>query len=141
MRRCRRGTRERESERGDPVLDGTFLKGVNAPKRRWHEPSAQQKGILPAYRWTSSAIETAVPAAESRNPPAASAWSELVEGRRSADLRAADAGLVQRRKEAPPGGRCCDRPKSLRRMPTAKKGSVAFSARLGCQCEEAKSRS
>ena len=69
MRRCRRGTRERESERGDPVLDGTFLKGVSAPKRRWHEPSAQQKGILPAYRWTSSAIETAVPAAESRNPP------------------------------------------------------------------------
>ena len=34
------------------MLEGTFLEGVDAPKRHWHEPSAQQKGISPAYRWT-----------------------------------------------------------------------------------------
>jgi hypothetical protein len=51
------------------VLDSTFLEGANARKRRLHEPSAQEKGILPAYRWTSSAIETAVPTAKSRNTP------------------------------------------------------------------------
>jgi hypothetical protein len=52
LRRCGRGTRERESEKRDPELDRRFLEEVDAPKRCWHEPSAQQKGILPAYRWT-----------------------------------------------------------------------------------------
>jgi hypothetical protein len=51
------------------VLDGTFLEGVDASKRRWHEPSAQQKGILPAYRWTGpgrDGLEVAYGKAESR---------------------------------------------------------------------------
>jgi hypothetical protein len=52
LRRCGRGTREREGEMRDPVLDRRFLEEVDTPKRCWHEPSAQQKGILPAYRWT-----------------------------------------------------------------------------------------
>ena len=68
---CRRrpGAWERESERGEPALDGTFLAGVDASKRRWHEPSAQQKGILPAYRWTDpgrDGLEVAFGSAESR---------------------------------------------------------------------------
>ena len=50
-------------------MDCTFLEGVDASKRRWHEPSAQQKGILPAYRWTGpgrDGLEVAYGKAESR---------------------------------------------------------------------------
>ena len=51
------------------MLDGSFLEGVGAPKRHWHDPSAQQKGILPAYRWTGTGrdgLEVAYGNAESR---------------------------------------------------------------------------
>ncbi len=51
------------------MLDGTFLEGVDASKRRWHDPSAQQRGILPAYRWTGpgrDGLEVAYGNAESR---------------------------------------------------------------------------
>jgi hypothetical protein len=33
-------------------LDASFLEGVVTSKKRWHEPSAQVKGVSPAYRWT-----------------------------------------------------------------------------------------
>lgn len=78
MRRCGRGTREREGEMRDPVLDGRFLEEVDAPKRCWHEPSAQQKGILPAYRWTGpgrDGLEVVHGDAESR--PNAATVSEV----------------------------------------------------------------
>ena len=51
------------------ALDDTFLEGVDASKRRWHEPSAQQKGILPVHRWTGpgrDGLEVAYGKAESR---------------------------------------------------------------------------
>ena len=51
------------------MLDGAFLDGVDASKRRWHEPSAQQKGIMPAYRWAGpgrDGLEVAYGNAESR---------------------------------------------------------------------------
>jgi hypothetical protein len=50
-------------------VDCTFLDGVDASKKRWHEPSAQQKGISPAYRWTGpgrDGLEVAYGRAESR---------------------------------------------------------------------------
>jgi hypothetical protein len=43
--------------------------GVDASKRRWHEPSARQKGIMPVYRWTGpgrDGLEVAYGKAESR---------------------------------------------------------------------------
>jgi hypothetical protein len=76
----------------------------------------------------SSAIETAVPAAKGRSAPADSALSEMVGGRSSVIPRAADAVLVQRRREAPLGP--LSRPGSLRRMPIATTESVAYSAKL-----------
>lgn len=33
-------------------MDASFLEGVVSSKRHWHEPSAQVKGVSPAYRWT-----------------------------------------------------------------------------------------
>jgi len=51
------------------TLDASFLEGVDASKRRWHEPSAQQKGITPVYRWAGpgrDGLEVAYGTAESR---------------------------------------------------------------------------
>jgi len=50
-------------------LDASFLEGVDASKRRWHEPSAQQKGITPVYRWTGpgrDGLEVAYGTSESK---------------------------------------------------------------------------
>jgi hypothetical protein len=51
------------------TLDASFLEEIDASKRRWHEPSAQQKGITFVYRWTgpgSDGLEVAYGTAESR---------------------------------------------------------------------------
>ena len=54
---------------GSPRWTILFWRGVDASKRRWHEPSARQKGIMPVYRWTGpgrDGLEVAYGKAESR---------------------------------------------------------------------------
>ena len=33
-------------------MDNSFLDGTDAPKGRWRDPEAEERGIHPAYRWT-----------------------------------------------------------------------------------------
>ena len=95
-------------------MNSSFLDGVEAPKGRWRDSTAEKRGIRPAYRWTGlgrDGLEVVYGTAGTRPSTAVvrEVWKER-HGRRAAPLLVVIAYPIERPSEAVVCGPTGDNP-------------------------------